>query len=428
MKAIGIDIGTTSICGNLIDISTGDVENSITCLYDAFCKTENTWERIQDPKIIYTKTIEILEKLICDDVISIGVTGQMHGILYLDKEGDPISLLYTWQDMRGDLPFKDTTYARFLGSSTGYGNVTHFYNKQNKLVPQGMSSFCTIGDYFAMKISGRKTPIMHNSNAASLGSFDAVSGEFDCDVPTETVGDCRIVGEYKGVPITVAIGDNQASIIGSGTIVGSALVNIGTGSQISVIVSESREVESSAELRPYVEGKFLLAGSALCGGRAYSALKDFYSDIILSLTGTVPTDLYANMEKMLQGETATTLNCNSQFAGSRKDPESRGSISNIGLDNFAAKDMTIGILSGIVTELHDIYEQNGMDKSTIKLIGAGNGVRKNKTLAKIIENTFSHKLNIPTCTEEAAYGAALFAAVGAGVFASVDEAQKIIKY
>ena len=35
---------------------------------------------------------------------SIGLTGQMHGIVYLDREGRCISPLYTWQDGRGNLP------------------------------------------------------------------------------------------------------------------------------------------------------------------------------------------------------------------------------------------------------------------------------------------------------------------------------------
>ena len=38
------------------------------------------------------------------DIERIGVTGQMHGILYLDGEGNAVSPLYTWQDARGDAP------------------------------------------------------------------------------------------------------------------------------------------------------------------------------------------------------------------------------------------------------------------------------------------------------------------------------------
>lgn len=37
------------------------------------------------------------------DVKQIGLTGQMHGIVYLDQEGSCVSPLYTWQDGRGDI-------------------------------------------------------------------------------------------------------------------------------------------------------------------------------------------------------------------------------------------------------------------------------------------------------------------------------------
>ena len=48
MKAIGIDIGTTSICGILIDVKSGEVLKSITKNCDAFLPGCANWEKIQD--------------------------------------------------------------------------------------------------------------------------------------------------------------------------------------------------------------------------------------------------------------------------------------------------------------------------------------------------------------------------------------------
>ena len=45
MEAIGIDIGTTSICGVVIDTENGEVLNSISQNSNAFLKTENDFEK-----------------------------------------------------------------------------------------------------------------------------------------------------------------------------------------------------------------------------------------------------------------------------------------------------------------------------------------------------------------------------------------------
>ena len=102
MKAIGIDIGTTSLCGVLIDTETGSVEKSITKNSNAFIDDCAEWEKIQYVDKIITSATEIIESLLYDDTAVIGVMGQMHGIVYTDKNGNAVSPLYTWQDGRGN--------------------------------------------------------------------------------------------------------------------------------------------------------------------------------------------------------------------------------------------------------------------------------------------------------------------------------------
>ena len=51
-----------------------------------------------------------ISDFITEDIAVIGITGQMHGIVYTDCNGMAISPLYTWQDGRGNLPYGDTTY------------------------------------------------------------------------------------------------------------------------------------------------------------------------------------------------------------------------------------------------------------------------------------------------------------------------------
>ncbi|MBP9987915.1 MAG: hypothetical protein KBT46_00300, partial [Ruminococcus sp.] len=130
MNTIGIDIGTTSICGIIADADTGEIKKVENRANNSFIKTENSWEKIQDVKIITDTVFEVLDSLFDfdNDIVSIGISNQMHGIVYLDENAEPVSPLYIWQDERGNLPYKDgKSYAEYLGSFAGYGLVTDFY-------------------------------------------------------------------------------------------------------------------------------------------------------------------------------------------------------------------------------------------------------------------------------------------------------------
>ena len=165
MKTFGLDIGTTSISAVIFQEKTGVLEAK-TITNGTFLPSKS-WERLQDPLTIWQKTSALAETLLQrhPDVQAIGVTGQMHGILYLDADGEAASPLYTWQDGRGDLPFDEThSRAEHLSAltahplSTGNGMVTHFYNLHHGLVPENAVCLCTIGDYIAMKLAGLTRP------------------------------------------------------------------------------------------------------------------------------------------------------------------------------------------------------------------------------------------------------------------------------
>ncbi|MBQ7838904.1 MAG: hypothetical protein IJ390_00200 [Lachnospiraceae bacterium] len=466
MYAIGIDIGTTSICGVVLDIDTGKVIKSRTEMSNAFITTSNSWEKMQDTNKVIDLAIEILESFSEYPAAVIGVTGQMHGIVYVDCEGKAVSPLYTWQDARGNLPYRDTTYADYLGSFSGYGNVTDFYNRINHIRPAEAVSHCTIMDYLVMVLCGLKTPKIHTTNAASLGCFDLKEKRFSYDINAEISDSFEIAGYYKNIPVSVAIGDNQASVFSTLADERDLLINVGTGSQISVISDQIRTGEN-IETRPYFDGKYLVVGAALCGGRAYGMLKDFYTEFLQAAGVSVP-DVYAVMNRMLAGhaeearraesaghaeearrvesaghaeaarhtESAghaeaarhlkSALRVDTRFAGTRQNPRLRGSISEISVDNFTPENLTCGFLEGMMEELYEMYDRMG--EKRINLVGSGNGIRKNKALVKIAERLFEGTLRIPAHTEEAACGAALFGLVACRAFLTAAEVQKLIRY
>ncbi|MBR5460798.1 MAG: hypothetical protein IKV53_07980 [Clostridia bacterium] len=425
MKAIGIDLGTTGICGVLIDVETGAVLSSRTDESHAFIKSDKPFESIQSPERIVTLATDILEGLIDDDTVAIGVTGQMHGIVYTNDEGLAVSPLYIWQDGRGNQPYLETTYAEHLKSHSGYGNVTDFYNRKNGLVSEDAVGYCTIHDYFVMRLCSLNRAKMHISDAASLGCFDIEKNVFNYPCDVDIVSDYEVAGYYKGIPVSVAIGDNQASVFSSLADKNGILLNVGTGSQVSVI-SDRIVNADGIETRPYFEGRYLLVGAALCGGRAYALLRDFYSKIFGYVTRADDSDVYGIMDKMLEGIDSSTLTVDTRFSGSRVDESVRGSIGNISTQNFTPEELTCGVLEGMTEELYGMYLL--MNEKRCGIVGSGNGIRKNRALQRIMEKRFGGELSIPVHHEEAAYGAALFSLISAGYFKSAEEVQRLIRF
>ena len=111
MKAVGSDIGTTMICGVLMDGETGKLLDSRTLSNDTSVQCVQMNEAGSISRIrrrSWRNARRILEAFQDgeEDIVSVGVTGQMHGILYTDVGGRAVSPLYTWQDRRGDLPWQ----------------------------------------------------------------------------------------------------------------------------------------------------------------------------------------------------------------------------------------------------------------------------------------------------------------------------------
>jgi len=427
LKAIGLDIGTTSVCGIVIDAQSGIVLKKEEKANNSWLDSDKQWEKAQDPNTILSVVQEILESLFDETVVSIGVTGQMHGIVYLNAAGEPVSPLYTWQDERGNLPYQDTTYAAALNSYTGYGYVTHFYNKQNGLVPDEATVFCTIHDYVAMKIAQQTKPVIHASDAASFGQFDIERCVFTADDPLlpAIVPDYTKIGTYKGATVSVAIGDNQASFMGSVCGSDSVLVNAGTGSQVSVVTKKA-VATTGIEIRPYIENQYLMVGCSLCGGKAFAVLENFLRETVSLMTGSPCAPLYDVMNRLLATTEASSVTVDTRFLGTREEPNLCGSITGLRADTFSPIELLHGTVNGMANELYSLF--NRMNSSCKALVGSGNGIRKNAAFAKALSDTFNASLKIPLHKEEASFGAALFSLVTANIYPCIEDAQKIIQY
>ena len=451
MISLGIDIGTTSLSAIALDANDGTVLAASSIPNQSAVKTPNPWERRQDPEVIFATVSSMLEKLLAryHPVISIGLTGQMHGVLYLDKRGMAVSDLYTWQDGRGGLPYGQGTYASRLSEltsqqvSSGFGACTHAWFTYNHALPPEAATLCTIADYIANKLTGRTEPLLHASNAAGIGMFDQQTGVFDGDMIRhsgldasffpKTTADFKVLGEYgQGIPVCAAIGDNQASFLGSvSAMAESILINVGTGAQVSMLAGPGQISGGSIERRPLSGSSSLLVGSALCGGKAYALLEDFLRSC-LRLAGVQRDSLYDEMNlAAAKGiPDRDPLLISTRFAGTRDDPAARGAINNIGMDNFDAIHLVQGTLAGIARELHDLFLQmkSGAGTEAKQIIGSGNAIRKNRALARAVQEMFGLPVLLPVHQEEASFGAALAALVACGHLPDIASAENWIKY
>lgn len=428
--SLGIDIGTTTISASVVSITDGKQLKSYTVQNDWTIPTEEEYKKEQDPIGICRAVERMVDEILRDHatIKAIGVTGQMHGILYVDRKGAAVSPLYTWQDKRADLFCeKDVTYAQKITDltgksiSSGYGIATHYYNVKNGLVPTDASKLCTIGDYVAMRLTGEKTPKIDATNAASLGLFDVTENRFDVgafeklsigvELLPEVVKTNTVTGCYGDIPVYVAIGDNQASFFGSVADENcGVLVNYGTGSQISFVKSLSEETDGF-EIRPYRDGAYLYSGAAICGGRAYAILERFFSDY-LTASDIAHGKQYEIMNKLAEKacKESTDLVMQTTFCGTRSDPKKTGGLYNIREDNFTPGKVIYATLFGMAKELAESFDKTDKSRFTT-LIASGNAVRKNEVLQSVLSSVFDMPLFLPKVSEEAAYGVALWICV-----------------
>lgn len=436
MKSIGIDIGTTTISFAVTDNDSLAVIKKYTIDSSSFIPTGNSWEKIQDADVILSRVQPVLSEILntYGNISAIGITGQMHGIIYTDRSGHAVSPLYTWQDARGSLPeFGGRSICRILSedtginAATGYGLVTHLFNIRRGLVPSGAASFCTIGDYLGMVLTGRNAPLVHISQAAGMGLFDAENLKFrykkvsdagaDPAFLPEVTKDFSILGSFHGIPVCASIGDNQASFLGSVTDgTNSVLVNAGTGSQVSVMSRQYTHIPE-IETRPLTASAYLLVGAAVCGGAAYASLENFFRTYAVA-AGAPDCPQYNIMEKLLESQDAAhdAWKVRTTFSGTRSNPEDAGSITGIRTGNFCPASLIRGVLNGMAEELYELYGliENGTGTHRTKLIASGNAVRKNPVFQEIIKEHFHMPLTIVQNEEEAAYGASLCALSATG--------------
>jgi sedoheptulokinase len=465
---LGVDFGTSKIAAVLIDPIPCKIIKTASKAFAAHNPCGDIRLREQDVETVKASFAMCLKELFNQQevrIASIGLTGQMHGILGVDKEGTAVTRFVTWQDERGLAPSDDgktiLDEMREKGGlrpiATGYGIVT-LYDWIKKGKYRTIAQICTLSDYFGMWLTGNRRPFIDHSMAESIGAFDVKKSEWDYGyisslgidkdlfpqiiIPTSIIGTVKASDfcptNLQDAKVSVSIGDNQASFIGSvREYYSTLLLNIGTGSQISYAVQsledENLDLTSidgyDVCLRPFVECGFLVAGNALSGGTTYTVLRDFFVDIGKNLfRSDAPPDIWERMNSLVRHtDSAGGLTVHPLFYGKRSDTAIRGSIIGINNANFTAAHLIYGTLEGLIRALKDMVGGEVVSKMQY-LVGSGNGMRKNVVLREIASRIFQKDITIPSNEEEASIGAAVNAAVAAGMLGGFSEAHSLIQY
>ena len=423
MRIIGIDIGTTTICGLLYDTEARTVLDQLTLPN----VQPSNFSGVQDPAYILSSVEAMLERL-TENADAIAFSSQMHGILYVDAEGKAVSPFYSWQNQWGK-EIEESLSER-LGHNvyTGYGIVTH---KAMRAVPDDAVRFCNIGDYVVMRLSGRTVPVSDTSIAASMGIWDVPNGKLTEAFPEdvryfpEVVEASSVLGYWRDIPVITAMGDNQCSFLGSVLSLDEDIVlSYGTSGQIS-FYSEEKEAFPGFERRPLGKGALQVAFS-LTGGQSFQILADFFQEVV-SLCGLkLEKPMYRIMDAFEYREEDKGMRCEPFFLGERGNNLSMASFSRITKENFRPKAMTYALMDGIVWELHRFYE--GLPEEVKggkgRLIGTGNGLRMNPHLRAITEEKYGKKLLLSEIKEGSCMGAVMNALVALGEYPSYKDAVK----
>ena len=448
MLFIGVDLGTSAVKLLLMD-ENGKICKIVSREYPLYFPHPG-WSE-QNPEDWFAQSMEGIRELTADcdksQVQGISFGGQMHGLVALDDQDQVIRPAILWNDGRTG---KQTDY---LNQVLGKDNLTEYtaniafagftapkilWMKENE--PENFARICKImlpKDFLAYKLSG--SFCTEYSDASGMLLLDVehkcwseemleICGITEEQLPKlyeswEVVGTLKKeLAEDLGLPESVKViagaGDNAAAAVGTAT-VGDGGCNISLGTSGTLFISSKKfGVDENNALHSFAhaDGNYHLMGCMLSA----ASCNKWWMDEILKT-------------KAYQEEQAgiTKLGENRVFylpylMGERSphnDPDARAAFIGMSMDT-TREDMTQAVLEGVAFGLRDSLEvarSIGVSPERTKICGGG---AKSPLWRKIIANVMNMKVDIIESEEGPGYGAAILAAVGCGVFSSVEEAAK----
>jgi xylulokinase len=449
---IGIDVSTTATKALLVD-QTGK-EIAAASSHYSYDKPRDLWSE-QDPNVWWEGATQSLGEVMGktgvrpEQVAAIGLTGQMHGLVLLDQAGSVLRPAILWNDQRTQSQCDEihnrigrARFIRITGNValTGFTAPKILWVKQNEprvyararhiLLPKDFLRYKLTGQFALDKAGGAGTVLFdlksRDWSAEVLRALDIDRGwmptTFEGPEVTGAVTPeaSAATGLRAGTPVVAGAGDQAAQAVGVGA-VESGIVALTLGTSGVVFAStDTALIEPEGRLHAFchaVPGKWHLMGVMLSAGGSLQWYRDTMAP------GIDFDELLHEAESVPAGSEG--LQFLPYLSGERTpypDPLARGAW--VGLTSRHGRGhLTRAVLEGVAFGLKDSFElirAAGLGK--IHQVRASGGGARSRLWRQILADVLGCELVTVNTSEGAAYGAALVAGVGAGVWRDVPAA------
>jgi glycerol kinase len=407
-----------------------------------------------DATEIWNLTLECAQAIVekaggADKIAAIGITNQRETVVFWDRRtGEPLAPAIVWQDRRtADIcaELKERGEEPVVQAKTGLLLDPYFSGSKIGWALKNWPQLKDAGDHLAVgtvesylvyRLTGGHH-ISDASNASRTALMAIGSGGWD-DGLTELFGvprailpeitDCagdlgKTLPEYFGtaIPISGMAGDQQAATIGQGCFaIGQTKATFGTGAfvltQTGTTLRQSKNRLLSTVLyqidgeRHYaLEGSVFVAGSLIQWLRDDLGLIEHAADTE-PLARSVPDNGGVYLVPALSG-----------LGAPHWQPNARGAISGL---SFSAKKAHVAraALEAMAHQTHDLktaFAADGADWAELRIDG---GMVANDWMAQDLADMLAIDVERPAFIETTALGAAMLAAVGSGLYNSLEDA------
>ena len=452
--AIGVDVGTTGARAVAVD-ADGAVVASHSVGYPLLTPHPQWTEQIPDEWWRATREAIGTVAAACRDasaeVIGVGLTGQMHGSVFLDRTGDVIRPALLWNDQRTGRQCEEIA-ARVgperIVEITGNPALTGFQAPKvlwlrdeepasyervaHVLLPKDFVRFRLAGELATDASDAAGTLFLdlrtRDWSAEVLDALDVPVGWLPPVVEsTEATGVVAAdvaeeLGLPPGIPVGAGGGDNAAAAIGSAvTTAGVMSSSIGT-SGVLFAHADVCAVDPSGRIHAFahsVPGRYCLLAVTLSAGGSLRWWRD--------LTGRSYDELVAEADAVPAGSEGLVFL--PYLTGERTphlDPDARGGF--VGLTaRHTRGHMTRAVMEGVLFGLRDGLEvMRGLDVRPTRILAIGGGASAELWL-RLQADVYGAAVERLAIEEGAAYGAALLGHVAAGTFSDVAEATSVVR-
>ena len=452
---IGVDVGTTAVKAVAVDemgrlLAEADVEQPISVPRPGWSEQhpEMWWSSTKSAVSALMGAVHRLPATV--DVRAVGLSGQMHSSVFLDRSGAVIRPALLWNDVRTTEQCREMTTALGLnGLRRTVGNLALEGFTAPKLLwlrenePASYDRIRTLllaKDYIRYKLTGEFAT--EPSDAAGTLLFDVHRRRWSdevlstLDIPPDllptVVGSTEVSGAVTpsvaldlGLPpSTPVIGggaDNAAGAVGSGVVApGRVQSSIGTSGALVTPVGRPR-IDRQMRLHTFchsVPDLWYLMGVVLSAGNSLRWLRD-----ILTEGGQVSYDLLTN-EAAAVPPGSDGLLFLPYLTGERtphNDSNARGVFFGLHLGHTRAH-LVRAVMEGVTFALRDSLELMRPMVETIPQVRAIGGGARSPLWRQMQADIFGTPVLSLGDATGPAYGAAIMAAVGIGMFGSIREA------